>query len=181
MTQAAFVMSNVRMTRRVRRPTALPLHRLVAMALAALFLVGCDDGPPAPRSNGEQPQRLPTARLRVGDVPIVVEVADEAAEHRIGMMFRRRLGPDEAMLFVFAHEADREFWMKNTWVDLDLAYIAADGTIRQIERLTARSVEPVYSREPARYALETPAGWFAAHDIAEGTRVTIPAEVAEPR
>ncbi len=156
---------------RARAATAL-------VALGALLLAGCADEPPAPPP-AEAPQHLPTATIRVGDVPLEVEVADAEAERQKGMMFRRHLGPDEAMLFVFPREAGLAFHMRNTYVDLDLAYIAADGRIIEIARLHAHRRRPVYSREPARFALEVPAGWLAAHGITEGDRVTIPPEAAE--
>jgi len=162
-----------RAARRVRRPAALHALALV------LLLTGCGGEEAAPPLAPEQPQRLPTATVRVGDVPLEVEVADTDAERQTGMMFRRRLGPDEAMLFVFPREADLAFHMKNCYVDLDLAYIAADGRIIEIVRMHAYNTEYVYSREPARFALETPAGWFADHGIAESDRVTIPPEVAQ--
>jgi len=156
---------------------------LVLAALAALAL-GCDNEAPAPAPLPPGPgavERLPTAEIGVGDVPLVVEVADQAAERNRGMMFRRRLGPDEAMLFVYPYETNHSpFWMKNTLVDLDIAFIAADGTILQIERMRALSTESTWSREPYRYALETPAGWFASHGIGEGATVTLPEDLRRP-
>jgi hypothetical protein len=106
-------------------------------------------------------------------------VAREPAEHQKGMMFRTHLAPDEAMLFIFPREDNLSFWMKNTYVDLDIAYIRADGIIAQIERLKSHDLAAVYSREPARFALEVPAGWLAAHGIAVGAKVAIPP--IEPR
>ncbi|MFO8012215.1 MAG: DUF192 domain-containing protein [Phycisphaerae bacterium] len=162
------------------RPARSARRVSVPAALAALVLLaGCEGEPPAPPPPAERPQHLPTATIRVGEVPLAVEVADTEAERQKGMMFRRRLGPDEAMLFVFERERDLAFHMRNTYVDLDLAYIAADGRILEIARLHAHRRERVYSREPARFALEVPAGWMAAHGIREGDRVTIPPEVAE--
>ncbi|MEA3367488.1 MAG: DUF192 domain-containing protein [Planctomycetota bacterium] len=155
----------------------MALAHVALVALAALILAGCEAEPAATAPGPDEPQRLPTASLRVGDVPLLVEVADAEAERQTGMMFRRRLGPDEAMLFVFDREANLAFHMKNTYVDLDLAYIAADGTISQIARMHAHATGPVFSREPARFALEAPAGWLADHGIAEGDRVTIPPEI----
>jgi len=149
----------------------------VGLLLAAL---GCDRSSPTPSpGSAGRPQRLPTAAIRIGDIPLVVEVADTPAEHHKGMMFRPRLEPDEAMLFVFPRDDNLSFWMKNTYVDLDLAFIASDGVIVQIERLEAFDAEPVYSRRPARFALELPAGWLAAHGIGLGAHVTIPPEVTE--
>jgi len=151
----------------------------LVLALAAALVLGCDSEPAAPPPGPDRPQRLPTATIHVGDVALVVEVADSEAERNTGMMFRERLADDEAMLFVFAGEANLGFWMKNTPVDLDIAYIAADGTITQIERLTAYNPDSVYSREPVRFALEVPAGWFARRGVTVGMKVTIPADVAE--
>jgi hypothetical protein len=110
----------------------------------------------------------------------VVEVARTREEQARGMMFRKSLGPDEAMLFIADRDTNLAFWMKNTYVDLDLAYIRSDGNIVQIERMKALDTEPVYSREPARFTLETPAGWLAAHGVTVGTKVEIPPEAVNP-
>ena len=152
----------------------------LALALAALLLAGCDGEPAAPPPNPDRPQRLPTARITVGDVSLEVEVADSEAERRKGMMFRERLAENEAMLFVFEQEMNAQFWMKNTPANLDIAYIAADGTITQIGRLTAHDLDAVYSREPVRFALEVPAGWFTGHNVNVGAKVLIPPDVAGP-
>jgi len=157
------------------------LRALAALALVA-WMAGCENEPPTPATPAtDAVERLPTAEIRVGGVPLVVEVADQAAERNRGMMFRRRLGPDEAMLFVYPYESNHSpFWMKNTLVDLDIAFLAADGTILQIERMRALSTESTWSREPYRYALETPAGWFASHGISEGAAVTLPDNLRRP-
>ena len=151
-----------------------------AAVLLFLAALGCDRGapPPAQTNKAEQPQRLPTATLRVGDLPLTVEVADSEAERQKGMMFRPRIGPDEAMLFVFVSDANVAFWMKNSYADLDLAFIRSDGSIVQTERMRAYNEEPVFSREPVRFALEVPAGWLEAHGIGVGTKVAIPEDVA---
>jgi hypothetical protein len=156
----------------------------LCLALALLGAIGCDRTaapPAAPPAGPDQPQRLPTAAIKVGAVPLAVEVAREKEQQAKGMMFRRSLGPDEAMLFVSDRDTNLAFWMKNTYVDLDLAYIRSDGTVLQIERMKAFNPEAVFSREPARFALEAPAGWFAAHGIEVGAKVEIPADVARPK
>ena len=145
----------------------------LALALAA----GCgEDGAPEPADG--RAQKLPTATIRVGEKPLVVEVADEEAERRTGFRFRPSLAPDEAMLFVFPRPNNLTFWMKDCYVDLDLAFLRADGTIAQTERLEAYNEEAVFSREPVQFALEAPAGWLEAHGAAAGTQVEIPADVA---
>jgi len=160
-------------------------RRAPLMALALLAALGCDhSAPPSATTGPDQPQHLATAKIRVGAVPLVVEVARTREEQDKGMMFRKGLGPDEAMLFIADRDTNLAFWMKNTYVDLDLAYIRSDGVIVQIEAMKALDTESVFSREPARFTLEAPAGWFAAHGIAVGAKVEIPPEVvapAEPR
>lgn len=162
-----------------RAPALLPFLLLLFMAVSA----GCNGTPPGGSTTivpaEEQPQRLPTATIRVGETPLVVEVARTKEEQHTGMMFRRTLGPDEAMFFVFDREDNLSFWMKNTWVDLDLAYIGADGVILQVERMKAHNLDSVYSREPARFVLEVPAGWFAKHGVGVGTRLTMPPEALQ--
>jgi len=168
-----------------------------AVFLAAAVLLtapGCksEQGKPAPSEKAaatataatrtaspvNSPQHLPTATIRVGPVELAVEVANTEAARQKGMMFRPALAPDEAMLFVYPREHELQFWMKDTLTDLDLAYIAVDGTILQIEHMIARNVEGVRSREPAQFVLEAPAGWFARHSISAGAKVAIPSDVA---
>ena len=148
--------------------------------LLLLAALGCDRGapPPAQTNEDERAQKLETAMVRVGEVPLRVEVADSEAERQKGMMFRPRLGPDEAMLFVFVSDANLAFWMKNSYADLDIAFIRSDGSIVQTDRLRAYNEELAFSREPVRFALEVPAGWLEAHSIAVGTKVAIPEDVA---
>jgi uncharacterized protein len=176
--------------RNAKQPSRLAATRrgalglFFACALPALLILaaGCKHAPapaaPSPSGAADPPQHLPTTTLLIGRRSLVVEVASTDAQRRKGMMFRRTLGPDEAMLFVFARPANLGFWMKNTSVDLDLAYIAADGRIAQIGTMKAYDLTEILTREPALYALEAPAGWFAAHGVAVGEQVTVPPEVA---
>jgi len=164
---------------RDRRTIALAAWLCGAAAMMAALSVGCDKGgAPPPPGTDERAQKLETAMVRVGDLPLRVEVADSEAERQKGMMFRPRLGPDEAMLFVFVSDSNVAFWMKNSYADLDLAFIRSDGSIVQTERMRAYNEEPVFSREPVRFTLEVPAGWLEAHGIAIGTKVAIPEDVA---
>ena len=156
----------------------------LVMVMPMSLLAGCQEKEapaPPPAAAAQSPQHLATATIRVGQVPLAVEVANTEATRQKGMMFRTRLGPDEAMLFVFGRDSNLAFWMKNTPLDLDLAYIRSDGTITQTERMKANVLEPVYSREPVRFALEVPAGWLQEHGVAVGTKVALPPGVASTR
>lgn len=117
------------------------------------------------------PGVLPTTTLEVGGERIRVEVADDAGERSIGLMYRDALGADDGMLFVYDDERERSFWMKDTRVPLTIAYLDASGTIVSLADMQPLTRTPVPSGRPARYALEMNRGWFAAHDVKPGDRV----------
>lgn len=91
-----------------------------------------------------------------------VELALTRDEQAMGLMFRESLPPDAGMLFVFAQEAPRSFWMKNTRIPLDILYFdAALRLVSVAERARPCAVQrcPGYPSEgPARYVLELNAG-----------------------
>jgi len=124
-------------------------------------------------STGPKP-KLETAVIRVGPTSVEVEVAREAEERERGLMFRKSLEEGKGMLFVFEADQRLAFWMKNTMIPLSLAYIASDGTIRQILELEPGSLDPVASERSVRYALEVPRGWFERAGVVVGDRVEIP-------
>ena len=94
-------------------------------------------------------------------------------------MHRSSLGPDEGMLFVFPDEAVRSFWMKNTYVALDIAYFNRNQEIIDIQQMQPENIllagePPSYpSKQPAQFALEMPQGWFAKNKISIGARLRI--------
>jgi len=109
--------------------------------------------------------------LSIGEHKVSVEVADSNALRRKGLMFRENLPENQGMLFVYPETRRLSFWMKNTRIPLDIAFIAADGEILQIEHMQPFDEVSTRSREPAKFALETNQGWFAKHDVRVGAKV----------
>lgn len=103
---------------------------------------------------------------------MAVEIARTDAERERGLMFRQKMGADEGMLFLFPDDADHSFWMKNTFIPLDMIFIAEGGTVVGV----VADAEP-FSTTPrsvgarSRYVLEVNGGWSAAHGVAKGDRV----------
>lgn len=61
-----------------------------------------------------------------------VELVRTTKEQQTGMMFRRHIPENTGMLFLFKEERERNFWMKNTSVSLDILFIRKDGVIHHI-------------------------------------------------
>jgi uncharacterized protein len=61
-----------------------------------------------------------------------VELADTPTKREIGLMNRKNLCSDCAMLFVFQEPNQYSFWMKNTLIPLDIIFIKDDGVIDNI-------------------------------------------------
>ena len=86
-------------------------------------------------------------------------------------MFRKSLGPNEGMLFVFPEAQVHCMWMKNTFVPLSVAFIDADGTIVSISDMQPQTETSHCAAAPAKFALEMSRGWFAAKGLKAGTRI----------
>jgi uncharacterized protein len=116
---------------------------------------------------------LETATIRVGKAQVVAELARTEVERERGLMFRTSLEDGKGMLFIFDKDERLAFWMKNTLIPLSLAYIASDGTIRQIIDLEAESLATVQAERSVRYALEAPKGWFERAGVRVGDSVDL--------
>jgi uncharacterized membrane protein (UPF0127 family) len=104
-----------------------------------------------------------------------VEVVDNDADRAKGLMFRKSLPEGTGMLFDFKTEQDVAFWMKNTYIPLDMIFIRADGRILRIaENTEPMSTKQIPSRGPVLAVLEVIAGTARKLGIAPGDRVAHP-------
>ena len=160
-------------------------HGFVLVAAFAAVLAACGSadqgvrGADAARS-GEQAAETGTGAvaqaaelvpLRVGGIEIQVEIADDADERQRGLMYRESLGENEGMLFVYPEQRTLGFWMQNTLIPLDIAYIDREGRIVDIQQMEPQTTETHDSAAPAMYALEMNQGWFEANGIRIGDRI----------
>ena len=108
-----------------------------------------------------------------GTQSFLVEIAANDEERARGLMYRKELPEGRGMLFDFKREQEVGFWMKNTYIPLDMIFIRADGTIRRI----AANTEPLSERMvpaggPVRYVLEVIGGTARKLGIEPGDKVT---------
>ncbi len=145
------------------------MNRVVAM-VASLFFVTMLAAPTGAAAL-DIPQSLPIATLTIGKHKAMAEVARTPEQRAVGLMHRFSLKPDHGMLFVFERAEAQAFWMKNTYVPLSIAFIAADGRIVSIDDMKPQTEDSHYSNGPALYALEMRKGWFAERGIGPGATV----------
>jgi uncharacterized protein len=101
-----------------------------------------------------------------------VELASTPEEQAKGLMYRRQLPEGQGMLFDFHREQPTSFWMKNTYIPLDMIFIRGDGRILRIAENTVPLSEAlVPSGGPVRAVLEVNAGTAKKLGIAPGDRV----------
>jgi hypothetical protein len=104
-----------------------------------------------------------------------VEIANNDASREHGLMDRRYMAPDHGMLFEFDREAPVSFWMKNTYIPLDMIFIAPSGVVTHI----AANAEPLSERVipsggPCVAVLELNGGMAASIGLKVGDSVRHP-------
>lgn len=161
----------------------------LGFALLALLGGGCDRGPspepapsepttetgqeeePASELSPEEPASDPSPEHPDAVVALegpdgeeldfAVELAADPPSRQRGLMEREELAEGTGMLFLFPDDSEGGFWMRNTLIPLDIAYIAADGQVVEVLTMVPCTEDPceVYTpSSPYRYALEVNAG-----------------------
>jgi len=118
---------------------------------------------------------LPVKTIHLGAKTIKVEIALTESERSRGLGGRASLAKDRGMLFIFAREQILSFWMKDTLIPLDIAFIDKSGKILEITTMAVEKFgtpigdyKTYKSKAPARYALEMNIGWFEKNNISKG-------------
>ena len=127
---------------------------------------------------------LSPVQVTVGSATFQVEIAQTAQDRQRGLMFRRELPREQGMLFV-QPPGPAIFWMKNTYIPLDLLYFNSDRRLLQILADVPPCVTPncpIYPSQTAtvRYILEINAGEAARRGIQVGDRLQVTPESSFP-
>lgn len=153
--------------------SSLPGHRSAAALLGvALWAV------PATGTAAGGPGVAPLADPRpvcIRGICFTSEIAVTATERGRGLMYRNALAADRGMLFVFPEEGLHHFWMKNTRIELDIIFIAADRRVVSISRRAQPCrQDPCERYSPAAnaaYVLEIAGGLATSYGFAAGDLV----------
>jgi len=112
---------------------------------------------------------------KTGVHAFAVEMAVTEAERAQGLMNRKSLPEGQGMLFDFQRDQEVGFWMKNTYIPLDMIFIRSDGRIMRIaENTEPLSERIVPSNGAVRAVLEVIGGTARKLGIAPGDRVAHP-------
>lgn len=104
-------------------------------------------------------------------VRVRVELARTPEEQMRGLMHRRALEPDAGMLFLFDRAEPRRFWMRNTYIPLDMIFLDASRVVISIEENTVPLDETGRGPDqPAQFVVEVAGGYARSHGISVGSR-----------
>ena len=147
---------------------------LLIMVVLGTF-PGCEKQPPP--ANLRENQVL----MNLGGGQFKLEIADTPEKQKIGLMERRFMPANEGMIFVFPNEQPRAFYMRDTYIPLDIIYLSADGRIISIKQMKPLDETSVPSDGPCKYAIELNAGTAQKMGLKVGDVLTIPEKAREPR
>ncbi len=102
-----------------------------------------------------------------------VEFAETSYERETGLMYRKSMKDNQAMLFIFDSSLPRNFYMKNTYIPLDIIYLDEHKKIVSIQKnAQPLKEEQLPSEKPAMYVLEVNAGLATKWSLEAGDRIT---------
>jgi hypothetical protein len=161
-----------------RYTTSMILSRRVLLIgmLASACATGLAVDVAFPGVVAAQSSPFPVSRLTVettrGRFAFIVEVADTVARRMQGLQDRHALAPNAGMLFDFQKPQMVSMWMKNTYLPLDMIFIAAHGVVLNIaEKTVPHSLIPIVSAGEALAVLEVNAGTARRLGIRPGDRI----------
>jgi len=140
----------------------------IAVAFLLILVLGAVPARPAP---------LPTLEIasKTGVHVFAVEIADTEPAREKGLMYRKQLPEGQGMLFDFHRDQEVAFWMKNTYIPLDMIFIQGDGRILRIaENAEPLSTRTIPSGGAVRAVLEVIGGTAEKLGIGPGDRVAYP-------
>lgn len=149
----------------------------VLLMLTLALLAGCERGPtpsgsPAPAAPNVR--MLPTVRIELAGKPFTLEVADDPDEMQRGLMFRQSMPRDHGMIFVYGQESMISFWMKNTYIPLDIVFLDAAGRVVSIKQMKPLDLTSTPTDRPAKYAIELNEGVAREIGLKVGDSIVLP-------
>lgn len=146
-------------------PMLTPVFRL----FLALFVLAGAGLKPATAQQSFAASTVTVETAGAAKLRFKVELAETQPQQAQGLMYRRQLAPDAGMLFIYSKPQVAAFWMKNTFIPLDMLFIAADGRIVHIHpNATPQSEATITTPQLVKAVLEINGGLAARLGIRVG-------------
>ena len=155
---------------------------LLILAGFMLFMVGCNSGG---KDTSSFSQPLEPNFVKEGSLTLIdketqesirqinIEIADDPESIEIGLMYRRNMSDSQGMLFIFPGSEPRSFWMRNTYISLDLIFIDSEQRIVNIQKnASPMSDKSLPSTAPAQYVLEVIGGFSDKYGLEAGDLIS---------
>jgi hypothetical protein len=135
---------------------------MLILSLMIIFISSCSEAL-------EENTNLPTKKLSLINgstvINLTVEVATSPKEREVGLMFRKSLDMDKGMLFILSDKRIRKFWMKNTFIPLDMIFFDEQKIVGLVENAKPHDLTAVGPEKPSDKVLEVPAGFIQLHKV----------------
>ena len=109
--------------------------------------------------------------------PFTLEIADSDDKRERGLMFRNTMPADHGMIFVFDAPDNYRFWMKNTFIPLDIIFLDATGKVLVIQPRQAHDESSIGPDDPALYVIELNLGAARNIGLTRGDHIDIPEKI----
>jgi uncharacterized protein len=125
------------------------------------------------------PQQLPTIDVQAPKATLHLQVAATEEQRELGLMSVTNLPVHTGMIFVFDQDGPVDFWMKDTFIPLDMVFVGADGRVRSVAaKVPSTQADTPDDQIPrrhgdAKYVIELPAGDASKDGITNGARLII--------
>jgi len=141
---------------KAKTKSALSLIALTLVVTISVFLLGL--------GNGSSP------KVSFANAKVNVEIAERAIDRKVGLGNHDSLGRDDGMLFLFDVTSVHGFWMESMDFAIDIMWLDEARRVVHLETNVAPETYPevFYPNLPAKYVLETNAGWAQAHNVRVG-------------
>jgi uncharacterized membrane protein (UPF0127 family) len=166
---------------------------IILAAWGSLYMASCHNNPTTSQADSAATSTVTTTAPVVDNGPIFkkegvlsfigkekgdtiktinIEIAETDEERAKGLMDRKSMTDEQGMLFIFAQAEEQSFWMKNTYISLDIIYVGTEQEIVSIQKYaTPLSEESLPSFKKAKYVVETNAGFADKYKVKYGDKI----------
>ena len=153
-----------------------PSQGWAAMTAALILLTACAAEETVVVVPDESRDKDAYFSIAIGGSRIEAQLAVKESEMKRGLMYRKSMGSHRGMLFVYEQAGQLGFWMRNTFIPLDIGFFDANGVLREIRPMYPHDETSVRPKdETIQFALETNAGWHRENGIRPGAKMDLQA------